>query len=159
VLKDEHMNQTRKYALIFAAVMPFLALAFYAGTVFCSARHEQLPALRSAGDLEYFRTDDLQYFPPGPEFKLARQVQALERARLQQQSTLNPTESANQPIGRDGKREIQLTGGVAGENDETAAETQDSSAESPTTDKELDQIDRWTRSEKHRRIMHNLGID
>jgi hypothetical protein len=33
----------------------------------------------------YYLRDDLQYFPPGPEFKLSRQVQALEEYRLRQQ--------------------------------------------------------------------------
>jgi hypothetical protein len=29
--------------------------------------------------------DDLAYFPPGPEFKLTRQVQAMEEYKLRQQ--------------------------------------------------------------------------
>ncbi len=29
--------------------------------------------------------DDLSYFPPGPEFKLSRQVQAMEEYKLRQQ--------------------------------------------------------------------------
>jgi|SRR5579863_3747499 len=33
----------------------------------------------------YYLKDDLQYFPPGPEFKLTRQVQALEEYKLRQQ--------------------------------------------------------------------------
>jgi len=33
----------------------------------------------------YYLKDDLQYFPPGPEFKLTRQVQALEEYRLRQE--------------------------------------------------------------------------
>ena len=33
----------------------------------------------------YYLRDDLQYFPPGPEFKLSRQVQALDEYRLRQQ--------------------------------------------------------------------------
>jgi hypothetical protein len=33
----------------------------------------------------YYLRDDLQYFPPGPEFKLTRQVQALDEYRLRQQ--------------------------------------------------------------------------
>ena len=32
----------------------------------------------------YYLKDDLQYFPPGPEFKLTRQVQALEEYKLRQ---------------------------------------------------------------------------
>ena len=33
----------------------------------------------------YYLKDDLSYFPPGPEFKLTKQVQALEEYRLRQQ--------------------------------------------------------------------------
>jgi len=33
----------------------------------------------------YYLKDDLQYFPPGPEFKLTRQVQAMEEYKLRQQ--------------------------------------------------------------------------
>ena len=33
----------------------------------------------------YYLKDDLQSFPPGPEFKLTRQVQALEEYKLRQQ--------------------------------------------------------------------------
>jgi hypothetical protein len=37
----------------------------------------------------YYLRDDLQYFPPGPEFKLTRQVQALDEYRLRQQGVTN----------------------------------------------------------------------
>ncbi len=33
----------------------------------------------------YYLTDDVQYFPAGPEFKLSNQVQAIEQYKLQQQ--------------------------------------------------------------------------
>jgi hypothetical protein len=33
----------------------------------------------------YYLKDDLQYFPPGPEFKLSRQVQAIEEYNLRRQ--------------------------------------------------------------------------
>jgi hypothetical protein len=33
----------------------------------------------------YYLRDDLQYFPAGPEFKLTRQVQAIEEYKLRQQ--------------------------------------------------------------------------
>jgi hypothetical protein len=36
--------------------------------------------------------DDLSYFPPGPEFKLTKQVQAMEEYKLRQQGI--DTESA-----------------------------------------------------------------
>ena len=32
----------------------------------------------------YYLRDDLQYFPPGPEFKLSREVQAIEEYKLRQ---------------------------------------------------------------------------
>ena len=40
----------------------------------------------------YYLRDDLQYFPPGPEFKLTRQVQAMEEYKLRQQG-INTDES------------------------------------------------------------------
>ena len=43
----------------------------------------------------YYLKDDLQYFPPGPEFKLSRQVQALDEYRLRQQGIA--TEEAAPP--------------------------------------------------------------
>jgi hypothetical protein len=33
----------------------------------------------------HYLEDDLQFFPPGPEFKLSRQVEALEEYKLRQQ--------------------------------------------------------------------------
>lgn len=36
----------------------------------------------------YYLRDDLQYFPPGPEFKLTRQVQAIEEWKLRQQGAV-----------------------------------------------------------------------
>lgn len=33
----------------------------------------------------YYMTDDVQYFPPGPEFKLAREAAALKAARQEEQ--------------------------------------------------------------------------
>lgn len=35
----------------------------------------------------WYRYDDVQYFPPGPEFKLAREAAAMEEARAQVEST------------------------------------------------------------------------
>lgn len=35
----------------------------------------------------WWQTDDVQYFPPGPEFKLAREAAALEAMRAQQGPT------------------------------------------------------------------------
>ena len=40
----------------------------------------------------YYLRDDVQYFPAGPEFKLSRQVQALEEYKLQQQGLSEPGE-------------------------------------------------------------------
>ena len=36
----------------------------------------------------YYLRDDLQYFPAGPEFRLSKQVQAIEEYKLQQQGAL-----------------------------------------------------------------------
>ncbi len=38
----------------------------------------------------YYLRDDVQFFPAGPEFKLTKQVEALEEYKLQQQG-LNDT--------------------------------------------------------------------
>lgn len=43
----------------------------------------------------YYLRDDVQYFPPGPEFLLSRQVEAIEEYKLRQQGleseTVDPT--------------------------------------------------------------------
>ncbi len=44
----------------------------------------------------YYLQDDVQYFPQGPEFRLSRQVEALEAYKLSQQG-LNPDEQAPAP--------------------------------------------------------------
>lgn len=36
----------------------------------------------------YYLQDDVQYFPAGPEFRLSRQVEALEAYKLQQQGLM-----------------------------------------------------------------------
>lgn len=33
----------------------------------------------------YYLTDDVQYFPPGPEFKLAREAAAMEQAAVEEE--------------------------------------------------------------------------
>jgi hypothetical protein len=40
----------------------------------------------------YYLRDDLQYFPAGPEFKLTRQVQAIEEYKARQQGLAEPTD-------------------------------------------------------------------
>lgn len=40
----------------------------------------------------YYLRDDLQYFPPGPEFKLTRQVEALEEYKARQQGLVEPAD-------------------------------------------------------------------
>ncbi len=44
----------------------------------------------------YYLKDDLQYFPPGPEFKLSKQVQAIEEYKLRQQGIGAEAEAAPQ---------------------------------------------------------------
>lgn len=36
----------------------------------------------------YYLRDDVQYFPPGPEFRLSKQVEALEEYKLRQQGVV-----------------------------------------------------------------------
>jgi hypothetical protein len=36
----------------------------------------------------FYLRDDVQYFPPGPEMRLSRQVEALEEYRLRQQGVV-----------------------------------------------------------------------
>ncbi len=38
----------------------------------------------------YYLRDDLQFFPAGPEFKLSRQVQAIEEYKARQQGLVEP---------------------------------------------------------------------
>lgn len=38
----------------------------------------------------YYLRDDVQYFPHGPEFKLSRQVEAIEEYKLRQQGVMQP---------------------------------------------------------------------
>lgn len=38
----------------------------------------------------YYMRDDVQYFAPGPEFKLAREAAALQQAKAQQQAQQAP---------------------------------------------------------------------
>ena len=39
----------------------------------------------------WYLRDDVQYFPPGPEFRLSKQVEALEEYKLRQQGVLDGT--------------------------------------------------------------------
>lgn len=41
----------------------------------------------------YYLRDDLQYFEPGPEFKLTRQVEAIEEYKARQQGIAEPREA------------------------------------------------------------------
>ena len=36
----------------------------------------------------FYLRDDVQYFPPGPEFRLSKQVEALEEYKLRQQGVV-----------------------------------------------------------------------
>jgi hypothetical protein len=38
----------------------------------------------------YYLRDDVQYFPHGPEFKLSRQVEAIEEYKLRQRGVIQP---------------------------------------------------------------------
>jgi hypothetical protein len=40
----------------------------------------------------YYLRDDVQYFPAGPEFKLSRQVEAIEEYKLRQQGGVDTGE-------------------------------------------------------------------
>lgn len=41
----------------------------------------------------YYLRDDVQYFPPGPEFVLTRQVEAIEEYKLRQQGAAGAVEA------------------------------------------------------------------
>lgn len=45
----------------------------------------------------YYLDDDVQYFPAGPEQKLANQIRAMERYKLQQQGALEDAAPAPTP--------------------------------------------------------------
>lgn len=58
-----------------------LALVASVGLTGCQAMYngQVLPS-------PYYRGDDVQYYAPGPEFKLAREAAAMEEARAQRDS-------------------------------------------------------------------------
>lgn len=41
----------------------------------------------------FYLRDDVQYFPPGPEFRLTKQVEALEEYKLRQQGGLDAADA------------------------------------------------------------------
>jgi hypothetical protein len=69
-------KRRRPLRLILAGVGLFVAL----GSVGCQVDigGQTLPS-------PYYMTDDVQYFQPGPEFKLAREAAALKAARQEEQ--------------------------------------------------------------------------
>jgi hypothetical protein len=150
VLKDEHMSQKRKYALIVAATVPLLALGSYASVVVCSSKAERVPKTN-------INRIDLQYFPPGHQSQLWNK-DAMAQAGLDEfiDRHLKRSHGSEQP---DAEPEIQLTDAVADENTETTADIQEPSSESEPSDDDPDGIDRWFRSDKYRQILRNLGID
>jgi hypothetical protein len=64
-------------------------LLILAGAALCSAATgcQSTVGGQTLPSPNYLR-DDLQYFPAGPEFKLTKQVQAMEEFKLRQQGVL-----------------------------------------------------------------------
>lgn len=49
----------------------------------------------------YYLRDDVQYFPPGPEFILAKQVEAIEEYKLRQEGLESSTNDRSRERERD----------------------------------------------------------
>jgi hypothetical protein len=75
LFKDDHMDKDTGRSSLLAIV----ALAAIAFTASCSKdKPDASPSF-------YSGKDDLQYYPPGPEFKLTKQAQAIEEYKRRQQ--------------------------------------------------------------------------
>ena len=72
------MQESLSRQCLVKQALPVLALMLLAGGTGCQVQvgGQTLPS-------PYYQSDDVQYFPPGPEFKLANEAAAL-RAREQQ---------------------------------------------------------------------------
>jgi hypothetical protein len=63
-------------------------LALTAGSTGCVAPYLQSNVGGQTLPSAYYLDDDVQYFPRGPETKLANQIRALERYKLERQAAL-----------------------------------------------------------------------
>jgi hypothetical protein len=93
------MNEKRRFSKIFTASILVASNAVTALVcVFCMSGRapapESLPTpqvgdqnrdIHTSPGGEFHIKDELTYFPPGPEFKLRQQVQAMEEYKLRQQ--------------------------------------------------------------------------
>ena len=147
------MNQNRRNAFTLIGNISILALAALFSVVGCSSKPDLLPPMTKG-------PGELQYYPPGPPLKQAKQFPAMETLEYRQQTNENSVESANQVDSPDTARQVLLTGRVADENTETTADGRDSSSEAEASKDDSDGPDKlnWT-PKPVRRIDRNLGID
>lgn len=70
------MNSKSQGSSTLVRGLSMLSLLGAVGVTGCTAEYagQSLPS-------PYYNTDDVQYFPPGPEFKLAREAASLEEQR------------------------------------------------------------------------------
>lgn len=73
------MNRSKTRRRLFRSTLVGLALTAVVGLTGCqmSINGQTLPS-------GYYMTDDVQYYAPGPEFKLSREAAALRAARAEQ---------------------------------------------------------------------------
>ena len=73
------MGRKREHSRYLAAMSLVVAAVGLAGSTGCqvSMNGQTLPS-------PYYLTDDVQYFPAGPEFKLPREAAALRAARAEE---------------------------------------------------------------------------
>jgi hypothetical protein len=112
-----------------------------------SSLRPQLPSAYIGPD------DDLQYFPPGPEFKLTRQVEAIEQYKLRQQGLV----TADDSTGTDGQK-IQR---IEHRDDETSAPAGDSenlNEDEAATGNDSEALTMWLNSAIARAINRTKGV-
>src|SRR5579871_2738325 len=82
--KMRHKRESEISFWLRIATLVVLAPGIYMTSCSSKTENPTLPSINSG--------QDLQYFPPGPEFKLTRQVQAIEEYKLRQQGKQSPEE-------------------------------------------------------------------
>ena len=86
------MNQSKHRRRGWASLLGGLGLLAAAGAAGCQSDigGQTLPS-------PYWQTDDVQYFPPGPEFKLSREAAAMKAYKNEQLSAGKQPVPAVQP--------------------------------------------------------------
>jgi hypothetical protein len=101
-------------------------------------------------------SDDMQYFPPGPECKLTRQVQAIEEYARRQQGLLptdDPTSNEEEPI-----RQVEYEDADTPDNAEGSVDRSNEEPQEAAGDDEQDLLNRIL-SPEARAINRSLGLE